>query len=118
MTDQEIEEERRLVYGRAARRLAAAAVDTTAWVAASPAPTLADILAACDALKPPEPAGYAVHPADVEKLRRLFASPHDSASSLVNGGRMLFGLEIVPDGRVEIGRPEPLTAAEIRERLA
>jgi len=40
-----------------------------------PRTTLADILAAVDSLKPPEPAGYAVHPADVEKLRRLFASP-------------------------------------------
>ena len=118
MTDQEIEEERRLVYGRAARRLAAAAVDTTTWAAASPAPTLADMLAACDTLEPPEPAGYAVHPADVEKLRRLFASPHDGASSLVNGGRMLYGLEIIPDAAVEVGRPEPLTAAQIRERLA
>lgn len=30
-----------------------------------PRTTLADILAAVDSLKPPEPAGYAVHPADV-----------------------------------------------------
>jgi len=108
MTDREIEEERRLVYGRAASRLAGAAV---------PAPTLADILAACAALKAPEPAGYAVHPADVEKLRRLFPrTQYDGASSLVNGGRMLYGLEIIPDERVKIGHPEPLTAAEIRAR--
>lgn len=88
----------------------------TTW--GDPAPTLADMLATYDALKPSGPAGYAVHPADVEKLRRLFASPHDGASSLVNGGRMLFGLEIITDDRVQVGRPEPLTAAEIRERRA
>lgn len=88
----------------------------TTW--GDPAPTLADMIATIDALKPSGPAGYAVHPADVEKMQRLFASPHDGISSLANGGRMLYGLEILPDDRVEIGRPEPLTAAEIRERTA
>jgi len=80
--------------------------------------TLADILAAIDSLKPPEPAGYATHPADVEKLRLLFGSgaKYDGASSLVNGGTFLYGIEIIPDSRVEIGRPEPLTSAEIRGR--
>ena len=88
------------------------------WATARPV-TVADILAACGALKPSGPAGYAVHPADVEKLRRLFPrTQYDGASSLVNGGRMLFGLEIITDDRVEVGRPEPLTAAEIRARGA
>ena len=87
----------------------------TTW--GDPAPTLADMLATCDALKPSGPAGYAVHPADVERLRRYFPrTQYDGDSALVNGGRFLFGLEIVTDDRVEIGRPEPLTAAEIRAR--
>jgi len=119
MTNEEIEKERTLVYERAASRLAAAAkpIVTSTWANQHVATTLSDILAAVNSLDFSGPAGYAVHPSDIQKLQRIFLpSPYDGASSLVNGGRMLFGIEIISDDRVQVGRPEPLTASEIRRR--